>query len=525
MLATLKFCSHCKKDYHDQSECNDLHPERRKQDNRTSQGSNDSTRRNVRGRGRQGGRGGRGGRGGGSESTSKDQPAGGHAGFAFTLIANSTALHRKSHAKSAATTAEACALSAQTALTCLWIFDSGCTQHMTRDRSVFKDYTPFPGPGRPVGGLNSTCYASGFGTIHLLNNVWYVPQSGYNLISQGQLEDQQCSLRFVPNGIAVGEHGVTFKRHANRLYILNMWQEAPQCLAAINALESSLIDPLLDDEQAQAPAQDSDDSDPEDPTTTASPNQKPKSKSKPINEETLKMRHARLGHIGRQSILKLAKVSSGMDLTAPPPQEPCEPCVVSHTGRIKPGRWQKDLIYSDLQGPFQLTYDGYQYLVTFLDDKTLRSAVLLLRDKSAKSVLDAFRMYANQAEHDDCTITRLRSDCGTEYDNSLMLEYRLSKGITWEPTVPGTPQMNVKSEGLGQTLRKIASAILKDSGLPEKFWGELGLTANYLRNRQPVAGRVTTPYEAATGKPPRLSHLRVVGKKGLCQHLRAPTAT
>jgi hypothetical protein len=52
-------------------------------------------------------------------------------------------------------------------------------------------------------------------------------------------------------------------------------------------------------------------------------------------------------------------------------------------------------------------------------------------------------------EHDDYTITRLRSDCGTEYENSLMLECRLSKGITWEATVPGTPQMNGKSECLG----------------------------------------------------------------------------
>jgi hypothetical protein len=123
------------------------------------------------------------------------------------------------------------------------------------------------------------------------------------------------------------------------------------------------------------------------------------------------MWHARLGHLRRQNILELAKVSKGIDLIALPPREPYEPCVISnmkrlpHPRRIKPGRWQNDLIYSDLQGPFQPTYDGHQYLATFLDDNTLRSAIFLLRDKSAKSVLDAFRTYANQAEHDDCTIT------------------------------------------------------------------------------------------------------------------------
>jgi hypothetical protein len=90
----------------------------------------------------------------------------------------------------------------------------------------------------------------------ILDNLWYIPQSGYDLISQGQLEDQQCPLRFVPIGIIVGKHGVTFKRHANRLYILEMWQEAPLCLAAINALQSPYIDYFLSD------GQDSGDSDP-----------------------------------------------------------------------------------------------------------------------------------------------------------------------------------------------------------------------------------------------------------------------
>jgi hypothetical protein len=98
-------------------------------------------------------------------------------------------------------------------------------------------------------------------------------------------------LKLVPNGIVGGEHGDTFKRHANRLYILEMWQEAPLCLAAIDASESSCINQIAgDNDSAQDSTQDSDDSVPEDPAAKESAsgtaksyeasNRKPKSKPK-----------------------------------------------------------------------------------------------------------------------------------------------------------------------------------------------------------------------------------------------------
>ena len=145
----------------------------------------------------------------------------------------------------------------------------------------------------------------------------------------------------------------------------------------------------------------------------------------------------------------------GIDLIAPPPTDACEPCVVAnlkvepHTGHIKLGRYENDYIYSDLQGPFDPSWDSFIYMITFLCDKTLRAYIFLLKDKSATSVVGAFRLFASMVEHSDKKITRLRSDCGTEYDNLEMLDFRLSKGIIWKPTVPGNPQMNGKSERLG----------------------------------------------------------------------------
>ncbi len=73
--------------------------------------------------------------------------------------------------------------------------------------------------------------------------------------------------------------------------------------------------------------------------------------------------------------------------------------------------------------------------------------------------------------------------------------------------MPGNPQMNGASERLGQTLHKMGSTMLKDSGFELRYWPELVLTTNYLQNCGPVVGCNLTPYEADTGHKPILGHL------------------
>ena len=303
----------------------------------------------------------------------------------------------------------------------------------------------------------------------------------------------------MPGRIGIGEYSIVFRRQRNRLYALDIWTEAPICLAVINGdipaynASPSIVTALATDPEPQ------------------------------INEETLRIWHSRHGHLGYQNLKKLAKMCVGMDLTIPPPTDACEPCSIAnmkvepHKRYVEPGRWENDLIHSDIQGPFPTSHDGYRWMITFLDDKTLRSAVAFLPNKEGPTVLGAFKSFLSQVEHGDCKYTRFRTDCGTEYDNYQMYAFRLTKGITWEGIVPGNPQMNGKSERLGQTIQRKASAILKESQLPPKFWTEFVRASNYLRNIQPVSGRDITPHQACTGRPPDLSHLRIIGQTGYCQ--------
>ena len=60
--------------------------------------------------------------------------------------------------------------------------------------------------------------------------------------------------------------------------------------------------------------------------------------------------------------------------------------------------------------------------------------------------------------------------------------------------------MKGEAERLGQTLHRRANALLKDSDFAIRYWPELILTANYLRNREPVVGHDIIPVEADTGR-------------------------
>lgn len=379
-----------------------------------------------------------------------------------------------------------------------------------RDRSVFETLTSFASPAK-INDVVGHILAEGVGRIRLqckglegkrtlvIDDVWYVPASKFNLISQGQLEDQGMTLSLVPGGIGIGEHGIVFRRQRNRLYALDTWVQAPMCLAVVDGdipayNESTPVTALATDEPEPQ-----------------------------INEKTLRMWHSRHGYLGYPNIKKLAKMCVGMDLTIPPPNDACGSYSIAnmkvepHRRHVEPGRWENDLIHSDIQGPFPTSHNDYRWIITFLDDKTLRSAVTFLPNKEGPTVLGAFKSFLNQVEHGDCRCTRFRTDCGTEYDNYEMYAFRLHKGITWEGIVPGNPQMNGKSERLGQTIQQKASVMLKESQLPRKFWTEFVRASNHLRNLQPVSDRSITPHEACTGRPPDLSHLRIIEQTRYCQ--------
>ena len=124
--------------------------------------------------------------------------------------------------------------------------------------------------------------------------------------------------------------------------------------------------------------------------------------------------------------------------------------------------------------------DGARYFASWLDDKTKRSEVAILKGKS--EVLDSFKNCLLRNEHGENRWRRLRSDDEGEYDSQAWYKFQSEHAIKLEPIVSGNIQQNEKAKHLGQTIHKTASSILKDSGLDCRYWPEMVDTSSYLRN-------------------------------------------
>ena len=107
----------------------------------------------------------------------------------------------------------------------------------------------------------------------------------------------------------------------------------------------------------------------------------------------------------------------------------------------------------------------------------------------------------------------IRSNNALELSKSYeVLEFFANTGITHQTSCVQTPQQNGVVERKHKHLLEVSRALLFQSSLPIKYWGECVLTATYLINRMPtklLKGK--TPYELLHGSVPAYDHLRVFG--------------
>ena len=81
-----------------------------------------------------------------------------------------------------------------------WIIDSGCSHHMTGDKSKFVNFTQYDGNSVRFGN-DAPCQIKGKGSIKLTekiscDNAYYVEGLNYNLLSVSQLGNVGCKVEF-----------------------------------------------------------------------------------------------------------------------------------------------------------------------------------------------------------------------------------------------------------------------------------------------------------------------------------------
>ena len=238
------------------------------------------------------------------------------------------------------------------------------------------------------------------------------------------------------------------------------------------------------------------------------------------DNQATKLWHARTAHLSEANLKRLAHISTGMDLTKPPNdihKKTCDICEATkmtaapHDHPIKPGTRRNELIHSDISGPYSdpAGQGGILYVLTFMDDFTGYSDVYFLKHKSEAT--QCFKAYFNANNSSSLPFSRFKSDNGGEYINHAFAEFLMENGIIYEPTAPYNPQQNPRAERLGAILWMKANAIRAEAKLPKKWWPEFVRTANYLRNKGPIAGQDITPFQAKTGIVPDISHFKTPG--------------
>jgi len=155
-----------------------------------------------------------------------------------------------------------------------------------------------------------------------------------------------------------------------------------------------------------------------------------------------------------------------------------------------------------------------------VDDFSRYTWLCLIRSKNEVIVVlrDFIALIKNQFA---LSVKILRSDNGTEFFNSSVIDLLASNGIIHHSSCVYTPQQNGTVERKHRHILEVARALRFQSFLPIQFWGECVRTAVYLINKLPtdvLKGR--SPYEVLHQKIPKLSHLRVFGC--LCYATRLP---
>ena len=111
------------------------------------------------------------------------------------------------------------------------MLNSGCTNHMTRERSMFSSYTSKMDSNENIlFGDNSKGDVIGLGKVaitleHSITNVLHVDSLGYNLLSVSQLCEMGFNCLFTDKGVEVfrrEDSSIVFMGHLkNKLYLVD----------------------------------------------------------------------------------------------------------------------------------------------------------------------------------------------------------------------------------------------------------------------------------------------------------------
>lgn len=364
----------------------------------------------------------------------------------------------------------------------VWLVDSGCTNHMTKEESYFTRLDrSIKIPIRVGNGAFVMTDGKGDITVktnrgkRVIKDVFLVPGLEKNLLSVPQIvshgyhvlfEDKRCII-LDPMGRKIMEIDMVRKSFPIK------WSSSKE--SAMTARE----------------------------------------------EEDMELWHRRLGHVGNSRIQQMQKKKMVVGLPSfEVNREVCGACKRGKQARdafpkesLTKTKEKLEIVHTDVCGPMQtMSLNGSRYFLLFVDDYTHMSWIYFLKHKSEVFVI--FKKYKALVEtQSGSKIKMLRSDGGGEFTSSEFSEFCHQQGIERQITAPYTPQQNGVAERKNRSLVEMARTMIVDQGLPHKFWAEAVYTSVYLQNRLPTKAIEDdiTPIEKWSDHKPAIDHLKIFG--------------
>nr|GEY92366.1 putative ribonuclease H-like domain-containing protein [Tanacetum cinerariifolium] len=364
----------------------------------------------------------------------------------------------------------------------LWYLDSGCSKHMTGDRSrllnFVKKFIRTVRFGNDHFGAIMGYRDYVFGES-IISRIYYVEGLSHNLFSVGQFCDFDLEVAFRKHSCYVrdtdGVDLIKGSRGSNLYTILaeDMMKSSPICLLSKASKNKSWL------------------------------------------------WHRRLNHLNFGTINDLARkdLVQGLPRLKFEKDHLCSACQLGkskkHTHKPKAKKTNLEVLntlHMNLCGPMRVQIiNGKKYILVTMDDYSWFTWVKFLRSKDETP--DVVIKFITQIQVGlNKTVRYIRTDNGIEFVNHTMNEYYERISIFHQKTVPRTPQQNGVVERRNRTLVEAARTMLIFSKALMFLWAEVVATTCYTQNRSLIHTRHhKTPYELVHNKKPNLTFFKVFG--------------
>ena len=402
-----------------------------------------------------------------------------------------------------AESANAACLTNKDASSYFFILDSGATKDMVSDSNMLIDYSPFSSPRPVVLGNDTTIEALGQGTMVMQStidgqtvycpfyNTLLVPKLGKGLISVPVLMRAHKTTSWDQDGVSVYSNGEQVLR-AN-LLSNNVLQVTGKPIT--NTEEASKILSKLKLAYANT-------------STYASI----------TDAKQYLLWHNRMGHPGKSSLIKTAKMVTGMELGSTTDTPICEPCIVANAKRAHhPTSLSKEtspgaLLHMD-HGILTIpTIHGETCYLLTMDDADHWTELHLQKTLTAAETLESFqrleRHMENQVARSVSSLKCIRSDEHGAFEG-VFQQYLDQKGIVHQTSIRYEHENMGSIERMQRTIGEKHRAQMTFGKVPMELSGYSLEHATHVCNRTFTSTESKTPFERRTGDVPDVSHLKI----------------